>query len=198
MTTEIGEDLLVTMKRVASVLKRNEIPFALTGGFAVYARGGTSSEHDVDFLIKEEDVERIFAALAEEGFRTERPPEDWLVKVYDGELMVDLIFRPVEHPVTDETLADSSVIQVNALSVPVLSASALMEHKLLSFSQHYCDLAKAIPLARSLREQIDWERVSATTKQSPYAQAFLYLLGLLDVVPATMTPAGTTIGAGHE
>jgi hypothetical protein len=198
MVTEIGTDLLLTLKRVASVLKRHEIPFALTGSFAVYARGGTSSEHDVDFLIKEQDADRVLDALAEEGFRAERPPEDWLVKVYDGDLLVDLIFRPVEHPVTDETLADTSVIQVNALSLPVLSASALMEHKLLSLSQHDCDLAKAIPVARSLREQIDWERVSASTKHSPYAQAFLYLLGLLEVVPPTMTPTGTKIGAGHE
>jgi hypothetical protein len=58
-----------------------------------------------------------------------------------------------------------------------------MEHKLLSFSQHYCDFAKGIPLARSLREQIDWPRVRRNCSDSPYAQAFLVLLDRLDVVP---------------
>ncbi len=198
MAQRVDEGLIVTLKRVAAILKQSEIPFALGGSFAVYAHGGHSSDHDVDFLLRKQDVESALEALVAAGFTAERPPEDWLVKVYDGDLLVDLIFRPVEHPVTDETLADTSVIQVNALSLPVLSASALMEHKLLSLSQHDCDLATAIPVARSLREQIDWERVSASTKHSPYAQAFLYLLGLLEVVPPTMTPTGTKIGAGHE
>ena len=40
-------------------------------------------------------------------------------------------------------------------------------------------------MARSLREQIDWERVRRETAQSPYAEAFLVLLDRLDVVSLT-------------
>jgi hypothetical protein len=177
------EDLLTTMKRVASVLKRTGVPFALAGGFAVYARGGTASDHDVDFLLRESDAEHALAALSEEGFRTVRPPEDWLVKVYDGDLLVDLIYRPVEHPVTDVTLADSDMLRVQAIEMPVISATVLMEHKLLTFTQHRCDYANALPIARSLREQIDWDRVRKGTADSPYAQAFLVLLEMLDLLP---------------
>src|SRR5690242_3870423 len=182
MSIGSDQDLMATLKRVASVLKQAGIPFALAGGFAAYARGGTSSDHDVDFLLREKDVDRALEALAEVGFRTVRPPEDWLVKVYDDELMVDLIFRPVDEPVTDETLADSTPISVEAILMPVISATVLMEHKLLTFGQHYCDFAKALPLARSLREQIDWRRVRRSTDRSPYAQAFLFLLVQLDVI----------------
>lgn len=183
MSKRADDGLLVTLKRVASVLKQAEIPFALAGGFAVYAHGGMSSDHDVDFLLREQDAERALEALTEAGFTAERPPEDWLVKVYEQGRLVDLIFRPVEHPVTDATLADTVERPVNALRMPVVSASALMVHKLLSFSQHYCDFATALPLARSLREQIDWDRVRGETKESPYAEAFLVLLDRLDVVP---------------
>src|SRR5438270_275701 len=182
MSAVTDKDLITTLKRVASVLKGAGIPFALAGGFAAYARGGTSRAHDVAFLLREKDVDRAFEALAEVGFRTVRPPEDWLVKVYDDDLMVDLIFRPVDEPVTDETLADSTPISVEAILMPVISATVLMEHKLLTFGQHYCDFAKALPLARSLREQIDWARVRRTTERSPYAQAFLFLLEKLDVI----------------
>jgi hypothetical protein len=182
MAAGTDKDLITTLKRVAAVLKRVGIPFALAGGFAAYARGGTSSDHDVDFLLREKDVDQALDALAEVGFRTVRPPEDWLVKVYDDELMVDLIFRPVDEPVTDETLADSTPISVEAILMPVISATVLMEHKLLTFGQHYCDFAKALPLARSLREQIEWARVRRTTERSPYAQAFLFLLEKLDVI----------------
>jgi hypothetical protein len=193
MPKQADENLLTTMKRVASVLKRVDVPFALAGGFAVYARGGTSSDHDVDFLLREQDVEKALEAFTAGGFRTERPPEDWLVKVYDGDLLVDLIYRPVERPVTDEILSDSTIIRVQAIALPVLSATLLMEHKLLTFSQHRCDFAEGLPIARSLREQIDWERVRKETEESPYARAFLILLEMLDLLPV-----GTVAGLRPE
>jgi len=182
MPKQVDEGLLITLKRAASVLKQADVPFALAGGFAAYAHGGTSSDHDVDFLIRESDVGKALEALVEAGFTAERPPEDWLVKVYDEGRLVDLIHRPVERPVTDETLSDTVERPVNAVRLPVLSATTLMVHKLLSFSQHYCDFAKGLPLARSLREQIDWTRVRRETAHSPYAEAFLVLLDRLDVV----------------
>jgi hypothetical protein len=183
MPHRVDEGLATTLKRVASVLKQAEIPFALGGSFAVYAHGGHSSDHDVDFLIREQDRQRALEELAAVGFEVEQPPEDWLVKVYDDGRMVDLIYRPVETPVTDATLADSVVRPVEAIAMPVLSATQLMVHKLLSYTQHYCDFATGLPVARSLREQIDWERVRRETRQSPYAEAFLVLLDRLEVVP---------------
>ncbi len=183
MPHRVDEGLASTLKRVASVLKQAEIPFALGGSFAVYAHGGHSSDHDVDFLIREQDKERVLEELAAAGFDAEQPPEDWLVKVFDDDRMVDLIYRPVETPVTDATLADSVIRPVEAIAMPVVSATQLMVHKLLSYTQHYCDFATGLPVARSLREQIDWERVRRETTQSPYAEAFLVLLDRLDVVP---------------
>ena len=183
MPHRVDEGLATTLKRVASVLKQAEIPFALGGSFAVYAHGGHSSDHDVDFLIREQDKERALDELAAVGFEAEQPPEDWLVKVFDDGRMVDLIYRPVESQVTDATLADSVIRPVEAIAMPVLSATQLMVHKLLSYTQHYCDFATGLPVARSLREQIDWERVRRETAQSPYAEAFLVLLDRLDVVP---------------
>ena len=188
MVSNGDEGLLHTLKRVAAVLKQEEIPFALGGSFAVYAHGGHSSDHDVDFLIREQDKDAALAALVAVGFRAEQPPEDWLVKVYDEDRMVDLIHRPVETPVTDETLRDTVVRPVEAIQMPVLSATQLMVHKLLSYSQHYCDFATGLPLARSLREQIDWERVRRETAHSPYAEAFLMLLDRLDVVAGRWSP----------
>jgi hypothetical protein len=183
MPHRVDEGLATTLKRVASVLKQSEIPFALGGSFAVYAHGGHSSDHDVDFLIREQDKERALEELSAVGFSVEQPPEDWLVKVFDDGRMVDLIYRPIESPVTDATLADTIMRPVEAISMPVLSATQLMVHKLLSYTQHYCDFATGLPVARSLREQIDWERVRRETAQSPYAEAFLVLLDRLEVVP---------------
>jgi hypothetical protein len=193
MPHRVDEGLANTLKRVASVLKQAEIPFALGGSFAVYAHGGHSSDHDVDFLIREQDRSRALEELGAVGFEVEQPPEDWLVKVFDEGRMVDLIYRPVESPVTDETLSDTVMRSVEAISMPVLSATQLMIHKLLSYTQHHCDFATGLPVARSLREQIDWERVRRETASSPYAEAFLMLLDRLDVVAL---PGSTQLSVG--
>ena len=184
MPHQVDEGLADVLKRVAAALKQADIPFALGGSFAVYAHGGHSSDHDVDFLIRERDKERVLEVLADAGFKVAQPPEDWLVKVYDDEgRMADLIYRPVESPVTDDTLHDTEQLSVEALFMPVASATQLMIHKLLSYTQHYCDFATGLPVARSLREKIDWDQVRRETAKSPYAEAFLVLLDRLDVVP---------------
>ena len=193
MPHRVDEGLATTLKRVASVLKQAEIPFALGGSFAVYAHGGHSSDHDVDFLLREQDKDRALEELAAVGFSVEQPPEDWLVKVFDDGRMVDLIYRPVESPVTDATLRDIVMRPVESINMPVVSASQLMVHKLLSYTQHHCDFATGLPVARSLREQIDWDQVRAETAKSPYAEAFLVLLDRLDVVPL---PGSTEMSRG--
>ncbi|HLL68886.1 MAG TPA: nucleotidyltransferase [Micromonosporaceae bacterium] len=194
---EDNQPLIASLKLAAYHLKESGIPFCLAGSFAVYARGGESVDHDVDFLIKEADADAALSALAEVGFRTEVPPEGWLVKVYDEDRLIDLIYSPVQRPVTDETLADTDVIAVNACHMPVLSATQLMIHKMLTWSAHHCDFARGLPLARSLREQIDWAIVARETAHSPFAQAFLVLLDRLGVVPLTdlARPADTQADA---
>jgi hypothetical protein len=190
---EDQQPLIQTLKRAAFQLKEAGIPFALAGSFAVYARGGEAVDHDIDFLIKEEDAERVLTALVEVGFRGEVPPEGWLVKVWEEDRLIDLIYRPVQRPVTDQTLADTDMMSVNAVHMPVLSATELMIHKVLTWSPHYCDFGRGLPMARSLREQIDWARVHRETAQSPFAYAFLVLLdrmGVIDLTELSEGPVG--------
>src|SRR5262249_54841342 len=132
--------------------------------------------------LREQDVPRAIEALVASGFRSVQPPEDWLTKVYDEDRMVDLIYRPMDRTVTDAMLAEAVVCHVGGMRLPVLSATELTVLKLLTFSEHFCDFSRALPMARSLREQIDWERVRRDTAESPFAKAFLCLLGLLGVV----------------
>lgn len=185
MTTSDGPDpLIMTMQRVGVVLKQTGLPFALAGSMAVYALGGDEVEHDVDFLIRERDVQAVLDAMREAGFTVSQPPEDWLVKVYDEDRLVDLIHRPVEQPVTDELLARATDMRVHALTMPVLPATDLVVHKLLALSEHNCDLSRVLPTCRSLREQVDWAAVHAATDHWPFAAAVLYLLRRLHITPA--------------
>ena len=86
-----------SLKKSAAALRGADVPFLLGGSLASWARGGPETRHDLDLMIKPEDVERAVAALEEAGMRFEDPPEEWLVKVWDGEILVDLIHHPEGH-----------------------------------------------------------------------------------------------------
>ena len=72
------EPLVRTMKHAAAALREAEIEFMLGGGLAVWARGGPTTDHDVDFYVREEHALRGMEALVAAGLRPERPPEEWL------------------------------------------------------------------------------------------------------------------------
>ena len=74
------QNLREALKRVAVALKESGIPFALMGGYAVWARGGPEPDHDVDFLVADADAAKAADVLPDKGFRVEHPPEDWLFK----------------------------------------------------------------------------------------------------------------------
>jgi hypothetical protein len=177
-------DLLETVKRAAVELKRAEIPFALCGGWAVYARGGPRSEHDADFALTEQDVPRALDVLTAAGFRVdEDAPEDWLAKVWDRGNLVDLIFRLAGEPVTPDYFDRVAQLEVGSVQMPVLAATDLVVTKLFTYRDHYCDFATSLPMVRALREQVDWPAVRKRTAHSPYAEAFVFLadrLGLTD------------------
>lgn len=181
MTGTEPSDLLQSLKRIATVLRDAGVRFALAGSAAVYARGGPFGEHDVDFVVHVDDVTKALVAASEAGLRTERPPENWLVKVYDGDNLIDLIFRIHEHDVDDAMLARAQYMSVAAVEMPVLDAADLVVSKVLALSAHHCDFAPALLMVRVLREQIDWDVVRKSCTRSPYAKAFLLLVKLLGI-----------------
>ena len=144
------------MKKVATALKGANVPFALSGGYASWARGGPEPVHDVDFVLLADDVPHALPVLDAAGLRVVEPPEDWLVKVYDGDALVDLIFRPAERPVTREQLDAADEVRVDSVLMPVQSATDLLAAKLLVLNEHYCDFGRLFPHVRALREQVDW------------------------------------------
>jgi hypothetical protein len=59
-----------------------------------------------------------------------------------------------------------------------------MVTKLLALTEQEPDYSGVLELARSLREQIDWDEVRKRTKESPFAVAFFALAEELQIVPA--------------
>ncbi|WP_336206127.1 nucleotidyltransferase [Nonomuraea sp. LPB2021202275-12-8] len=187
---EVTDAILDTLKRASSGLKDAGVKFALAGGCAAYARGAAPSLHDVDFVLTEHDVPAALEALRGLGFKTAKPPEDWLVKAFDEGKLVDLIFKVSDQPVTDELLDRAEPMKASAVIVPVLEATDLVVSWLLPMSEHACDYGALLPQVRALREQVDWARVAAVTARSPYAATFLTLLERLGVLDGPVEPAG--------
>jgi hypothetical protein len=180
------ETLLEGMRRAAGTLRDANIPFALAGGLAAYARGGPGSDHDVDFVVRPDDAARALDVLAGAGFRCEQPPEGWLYKVYDDEnSMIDLIFAPNNNSdASAELIEHADELEVYAIQIPVLSATDVLLTKLLALKEHEVDYEPLIEVTRALREQIDWAYLRRKTEQSPYAKAYFTLVEELGIAPA--------------
>ena len=182
MTDNDFDKLLDTMKRAGAALRDAGIPFALAGGLAVWARGGPRTEHDVDFLLKPEDAERAQEVLVAQGLRGERPAEEWLLKAWDGDRMIDLIFDPAGGPIDDRWLDRAEEIEVHAITLPVASLEDVLVTKLMALNEQDLDFAPVLEMARSVREQIDFDAVRERTADSSYARAFFTLVEGLNVI----------------
>jgi hypothetical protein len=183
MSGEEQSQLREALKRVAVSLKQSGIPFALIGGYAVWARGGPEPDHDVDFMVADEDAGAAAEWLATDGFQVVQPPEDWLFKVFTDGVMVDVIHRDAGEVATRDVVVDADEIEVLSVQMPVLSATELMVHKLAALDEHWCDFGWLLPVARALREQVDWDRVRRETSDNDFAVAFLFLAERLRIAP---------------
>src|SRR3954452_15126419 len=114
------DDILETMKRCAASLREADVDFVLAGSVAAWARGGPAICSDLDFVIRPADSERVMEIMAVHGLRTERPPEGWLVKAHDGEVLVDLIHEPNGLDV-EETFENAGVLSVMSVDMPVMA-----------------------------------------------------------------------------
>ncbi|MFD9724557.1 nucleotidyltransferase family protein [Streptomyces sp. NPDC059072] len=182
--------ILEVTKHVAVLLKQSGQPFALAGSVAAFAHGVPARfQHDTDFCVRPEDAEAVIETLEAGGIVLRRAPEDWLVKgSSDGE-EIDLIFELARKPVSTELLDRAAVKAVDSVRMPVLAPTDLMDSRLAALCEHYCDFGDLLPMARMLREQIDWNRLGRAHRADPLPDAFLYLLERLRVIdPREATP----------
>src|SRR3954462_13534032 len=178
------------LKRVAVALKQSGLRFALAGGYAAWVHGAPEPDHDVDFVVARDDAERAYAALEKAGLRVEQPPEDWLFKVFTDGTMVDIAYRLNSAPVDAAVLDRAEEVEVLSIVMPVLSATDVLTSKLNALDEHYCDYSKLLPVARALREQVDWDRVREDSAGNDFAVAGLFLLDRLRITQSAPAAAG--------
>jgi hypothetical protein len=176
-----AEQLLRAMMHAAAALRDAEVPYLLAGSFAVWARGGPAHETDLDFAIKRDDVGRAVQALEAAGMERRPTPEEWLEKVCEDDVQIDLIFNPAGLEVDDDVLARGDDIEVNGMTFRVMAVDDVMTTKLYAFKEHYIDYESTLEMARVLREQIDWDELRRRCGDYAYAKPFFTLAEELGV-----------------
>lgn len=175
------DQLTESLKKAAAALERNEVPYLLAGGLGCWACGGPPSSNDIDLMLAPADAERAQAALKEAGMRAERPPEQWLLKAWDGDILIDLIFEPVGLEMSRDVFERSERLNVAGMDIPVMALDDIVVTKLLAIDEHTADYGQILAIARALREQIDWPGVRERTSSSPFALAFFTLADGLEI-----------------
>ena len=163
------DDLLETLKKVTGLLRDADIPFLLGGGLAVWARGGPETVHDIDLMLTPPDAERGLEVLGSAGLRTERPPEGWLYKAFDGDVLVDLIFGPSGQPIEDTVFDRAEELNVYAVPMQVMALEDVMATK----------LEAASPAHRSRRWRVPAAALGVAVAITPFVFAWLVNLVLL-------------------
>lgn len=177
------DQIIATLRRSAAALEAAGVPFMLAGSLAFWARGAPPSRNDVDLMVPPAYADQAVAALAAQGMQIARVPETWLRKVWDGEVMVDLLTSLLgSGEVTEEWIARAERLRVVGIVMPVVSLEAVMSAKLLSLSEHELDYGPTVAMARALREQVDWDVVRRAVDASPYGRAFFCLLHELQIL----------------
>jgi hypothetical protein len=116
--------------------------------------------------------------------RADDPPEEWLVKAWDGDVLVDLIFSPKGLPIDDAVLARGEELSVLSMQIRVMAIEDVLITKLMAITEHNLRYEGVLEIARALREQVDWAQVRSATASSPFARAFFVLLEGLEIIPA--------------
>lgn len=171
------------LKRSAAALRDAGIPFLLGGSLASWARGGPETRHDLDLVIRPQDTEAAAEALRAAGMELEDPPEEWLIKAHADGVLIDVIHHPSGLDITDEVIARGDELAVLSMEMRVMALEDVFTTKLMALTEHALRYEGLLRMARSLREQVDWAQVRATTESSPFARAFFVMLEGLGVLP---------------
>ena len=175
--------IVESLRQAAAQLREADVRYCLGGSVATWARGGPETVNDLDLIVDPADMDKAVAALEALGWRSEVPPEGWLVKLWDDEVLIDLIHTVTGYESVEEILQRAEVMRVASLDVPVAQMEDVLTPKLLAFDEHYLDYTGALRAARALREQVDWIELRRRVEQSPYARGFFGLLEALEIIP---------------
>ncbi|MDI6715334.1 MAG: nucleotidyl transferase AbiEii/AbiGii toxin family protein [Actinomycetota bacterium] len=144
--------------KAAEQLSQSKIDFALCGGIAVQVYGRTRETTDIDFLVRETDVEDALIALEKAGFEISRTDPKWLFQGFKNGVKVDLIFEAMGGiQLTPEVRAHTKEIELGGYIYRVISPEDLIIMKAHSLNEERAkDLFDALSIIKGIEGGLDW------------------------------------------
>ena len=154
---------------VVEAVEDEGVPYLAIGGLATAAYGRPRPTKDIDVFVKPEDAERCVKALESAGFTTEKPKEDWLLKAYKEDVLVDVIFR-IHNSIylDDDMIARARRHELKGATVKVVPPEDFIVMQACTHSEdtpHYWYNALTV-IASS---EIDWDYVIRRSSHAPGA-----------------------------
>ncbi|MCL6471495.1 MAG: nucleotidyltransferase family protein [Firmicutes bacterium] len=160
----------------ARELKSAGIDFVLCGGIAVSVYGRQRETTDVDFLVREQDVDRALEVLGKAGFTIKRTDTRWLFQAFRNGVKVDLIFEAMGAVrLTPEVEAHTRERELGGFIYKVIAPEDLLIMKAHSLSEERSrDLFDALSILKRMNGQLDWNYL--ITRSRPRVRRMLGLL----------------------
>ena len=89
--------------------------------------------------------------------------------------------------------ARASTIEVMAQALRVASIDDVLATKVLALNEQEPNFRSVLEIARSLREQVDWEHVRSRVDESPFGAAFMTLVERLRIAPEAERPTSVAL-----
>jgi hypothetical protein len=149
---------------VLETLRHAEIPFLISGGFALQHFTGIVREvRDLDIFVLEKHIHAALQALAHSGYPTELTFSHWLGKVYNHNRTeyVDLIFSSGNGlcKVTESWFERAVPCEVFDMPVFLCAPEEMIWQKAFIMERERYDGADVAHLIRTQSDAIDWERL---------------------------------------
>ena len=161
------ETFRAVLSEVVEAIEDEGIPYLAIGGLATATYGRPRPTKDIDVFVKPEDAERCTKVLEGAGFSTEDPKEDWLLKAYKDEVLVDVIFR-IHNSIylDDDMIARGRRHQLKGATVKVVPPEDFIVMQACTHSEdtpHYWYNALTVIAGTD----IDWDYVVRRSSHGP-------------------------------
>jgi hypothetical protein len=149
-------------REVIALLGKEQIPFAVSGAFALREHTGIARDtKDLDLFLRADDADAALKYLEHQGFRCEHCDPVWLAKVHRDGYFVDLITGMSNGVIVVDYswIERAHCAKVLGVSTRVLAPEELILSKLFVTRRERFDGADIAHLIYSVGNKLDWERI---------------------------------------
>jgi len=147
---------------VLNELREHNLSFMLGGGFAMYHYTGIERDtKDLDIFCKPSEYPKILKLMSDKGYQTELTDARWLVKIFQDDDYIDVIFDTVNNicRVDDSWYEHAADGIYDGVPIKYIPAEELIWCKIYVQNRERYDGADVNHLMLKHGKKLDWKRL---------------------------------------